>query len=276
MRPEDVPAAERLSAEGFYELDVRMHRAGPGPSPSAASDGARRAAGSRARCTSSRPTPAAAGWPRTTPGWSASATSFSRETAVVPGDVRRPARACRAAGIGRRCSPRRCTTAAAACAGCSSSSVGPARRCAATGSPASRCTRRCCLTGTVDRSAIPVVEKVREGVAGDVDLMDSVDRRTRGAAHGRDHEVMLRPVAAARVRHQHRVGLRLPRRRGQRALLAATNRRTATRLLWAALADAGDEAYGRPRHGRERVGDRRRARGPARPAHRGLPRRCAG
>src|SRR4051812_43363569 len=28
MRPEDVPAAERLSAEGFYELDVRNHRPG--------------------------------------------------------------------------------------------------------------------------------------------------------------------------------------------------------------------------------------------------------
>ena len=35
MRPEDVPVAERLSAEGFYELDIRMRagcagaRAGP-------------------------------------------------------------------------------------------------------------------------------------------------------------------------------------------------------------------------------------------------------
>ena len=37
------------------------------------------------------------------------------------------------------------------------------------------------LTGTVDRSTIPVVEKVREGSAGDVDLMDSLDRAARGA-----------------------------------------------------------------------------------------------
>src|SRR3954453_1483131 len=28
MRPEDVAVAERLSAEGFYELDVRAHRPG--------------------------------------------------------------------------------------------------------------------------------------------------------------------------------------------------------------------------------------------------------
>ena len=32
------------------------------------------------------------------------------------------------------------------------------------------------LTGTVDRSALPVVEKVREGTAADIDLMDSLDR----------------------------------------------------------------------------------------------------
>ena len=33
------------------------------------------------------------------------------------------------------------------------------------------------LTGTVDRSALPVVEKVREGSAADIELMDSLDRR---------------------------------------------------------------------------------------------------
>ena len=40
------------------------------------------------------------------------------------------------------------------------------------------------LAGQVDRAVLPVVEKVREGSAGDIDLMDSVDRQTRGAAHG--------------------------------------------------------------------------------------------
>ena len=44
------------------------------------------------------------------------------------------------------------------------------------------------LWGAVPRAALPVVERVREGSPGDVDLMDSVDRQVRGAAHGVDHE----------------------------------------------------------------------------------------
>ena len=47
------------------------------------------------------------------------------------------------------------------------------------------------LAGVVDRSAIPVVDRVREGTAADFDLLDSVDRRTRGAAHLSDHELLL-------------------------------------------------------------------------------------
>ena len=47
------------------------------------------------------------------------------------------------------------------------------------------------LTGVVDRSAIPVVDRVREGNAADVDLLNSVDRQTRGAAHLSDHELLL-------------------------------------------------------------------------------------
>ena len=94
------------------------------------------------------------------------------------------------------------------------------------------------LTGTVDRSAIPVVEKVREGGAGDVELMDSLDRAARGAAHGAGPRADAADLAAAGLRHQHRVRLRLPQRARPVALLAATNRRTAVRLLWAALAEA--------------------------------------
>ena len=37
---------------------------------------------------------------------------------------------------------------------------------AATAGPASPCTRRCSLRGVVDRAALPVVERVREGTAG--------------------------------------------------------------------------------------------------------------
>ena len=53
---------------------------------------------------------------------------------------------------------------------------------------------------------------MREGSAADVDLMDSIDRQTRGAAHGSDHEVMLALGALLVSDTTHRIGLRLRRR----------------------------------------------------------------
>ena len=46
------------------------------------------------------------------------------------------------------------------------------------------------LAGVPDRSVIPVVEHVREGTPGDFDLMDSLDRQRRDAAHGPDHPLL--------------------------------------------------------------------------------------
>jgi hypothetical protein len=92
------------------------------------------------------------------------------------------------------------------------------------------------LSGTVDRSTIPVVEKVREGSAGDVELMDSIDRRTRGAAHGPDHEVMLRLWRLVVSDTSTGSGYAYVDTGGRVQLLAATNRRTASRLLWEGLA----------------------------------------
>ena len=94
-----------------------------------------------------------------------------------------------------------------------------------------------CLTGTVDRSAIPVVEKVREGRAADVDLMDSLDRAARGAGHGPDHELTPRTWRLLVSDTTTGSGYAYLNERGQLGLLAATNRRTAVRLLWAALAE---------------------------------------
>ena len=71
------------------------------------------------------------------------------------------------------------------------------------------------LWGTVPRAALPVVDRVREGSLGDVDLMESVDRQIRGAAHGVDHEAMAGHAPARRGRPVDRVGLRL--RRGRAA-----------------------------------------------------------
>ncbi|MDN4160692.1 GNAT family N-acetyltransferase [Nocardioides abyssi] len=94
------------------------------------------------------------------------------------------------------------------------------------------------LTGIVDRDAIPVVEKVRDGSAGDVDLMDSLDRLTRGAGHGPDHELMLRTWRLLVSDTSTGRGYVYVDERGRPGLLAASDRRTATRLLWAALAES--------------------------------------
>ena len=44
--------------------------------------------------------------------------------------------------------------------------------------------------GTVDRTAIPVLHRVRDGSAADAEWCDDVDRCTRGAGHGVDHELL--------------------------------------------------------------------------------------
>lgn len=92
------------------------------------------------------------------------------------------------------------------------------------------------LTGVVARSAIPVVERVREGSAGDVDLLDSIDRQTRGAAHLSDHELLLDQFRLVVSDHSTGSGYAYVDTDGSPTLLAATNRRTAARLMWEALA----------------------------------------
>ena len=98
------------------------------------------------------------------------------------------------------------------------------------------------LSGTVDRAAIPVVEKVREGTTADVELMDSLDRGARGAGHGVDHQLMLRTWPLLVSDSSTGTGYAYLDERGRLGLLAASNRRTATRLLWAALAEGPDQA----------------------------------
>lgn len=91
------------------------------------------------------------------------------------------------------------------------------------------------LTGVVERDAIPLVDRVREGAAGDIDLLNSVDRQTRGAAHLSDHEVLLeqfRLIVSDRGNGQ---GYAYVDESGSPQLLAATSRRTATDLMWGAL-----------------------------------------
>jgi len=92
------------------------------------------------------------------------------------------------------------------------------------------------LWGHVDRSVLPVVERVRDGSAGDYALMDSVDRGTRGAAHGADHAVLAGEFHLLVTDRSTGSGYAYVTDAGSPVLLAATNRRTATDLAWAALA----------------------------------------
>jgi len=94
------------------------------------------------------------------------------------------------------------------------------------------------LRGEVDRTLLPVVERVREGSASDVDLMDSVDRRTRGAAHGPDHEPLLAQFRLVVCDRSTGSGYAYVGDNGSPVLLAATNRRTATDLMWEAIASS--------------------------------------
>lgn len=97
------------------------------------------------------------------------------------------------------------------------------------------------LTGTVSRSLLPVVERVREGSAGDIDLMNSVDRQVRDAAHGVDHEILTGMYRLVVVDRSTGSGYAYVNPGGGPYLLAATNRRTATELLWETLAASSPE-----------------------------------
>lgn len=97
------------------------------------------------------------------------------------------------------------------------------------------------LRGVVPRWALPVVERVRDGSLGDVDLMDSVDRRVRDAAHGPDHELLVRTHRVVVSESHLGSGYVYVTPGGSVQLLAATSRRTATDLLWEALAGSSPE-----------------------------------
>lgn len=92
------------------------------------------------------------------------------------------------------------------------------------------------LSGSFDRSAIPTRSKVRVGSESDVDLLDSLDRRVRDAAHGPDHLVLLRHHPLLVVDRPEGQGYAYVNERGGVVLLAASSRRTATDLLWESLA----------------------------------------
>ena len=196
--------------------------------------------GSSARGTSCAPTPAAAGSPRTRP---ASSASPRRSGARRCGAWRRTpcCPAARARASASRCSARRCSHGRACTRGDALGVVGHQGGAGLPPGRASSCTRRCTSpapsTGRAPgRREGPRGQRVRH-------RPDGLPRPGAPAApaHGPDHELMLRHLAAAGLRHDHRVGLRLPQRARPAGAARGLNRRTATRLLWAALADGPEQ-----------------------------------
>ncbi|MGN6131958.1 MAG: GNAT family N-acetyltransferase [Nocardioidaceae bacterium] len=232
MREDDAEVAEEVTREAFHDLDLRRRRADE-PPPEPRSPARRGEWCARVRFLLG-----------TDPGgcWVAErggrvlgvAVSVRRDLtwilvtyAVRPGHQGR--------GIGRTLLEAALTRSTGCLRGMISASPDPlaARRYARAGFTLHP---MMFLAGPVPRSVLPVVEHVRDGSPGDVDLCDSIDRRVREAAHGVDHELM---------RSQHRLlvtdrpsgsGYVYLEADGSPYLLAATNRRTATALLWEALA----------------------------------------
>ncbi|MHA6759347.1 GNAT family N-acetyltransferase [Streptacidiphilus sp. PAMC 29251] len=93
------------------------------------------------------------------------------------------------------------------------------------------------LTGKVDKAALPDPGSipVHLGDASHQSLLDSVDRAVRGAAHGPDHETLLRTTEELLVVDTLSGSGYCYRDGGRVVLLAATSKRLAGRLLTAAL-----------------------------------------
>ncbi|MBO8193363.1 GNAT family N-acetyltransferase [Streptomyces oryzae] len=99
------------------------------------------------------------------------------------------------------------------------------------------------MRGIVDRAALgPVEGAAVEGGPRDRDLLDSVDRRLRGGAHGPDHEFLMRHNRLVVADDLAGSGYCYISEEGKVALLGATSRRLATRVLSAALLGVGEGA----------------------------------
>ncbi|KIQ63888.1 GCN5 family acetyltransferase [Kitasatospora griseola] len=118
---------------------------------------------------------------------------------------------------------------------CASSSPAAARRYRAAGFTLHPTMR---LTGRVDRERLldPGDIPVHTGNASHLHLLDSVDRRLRGAAHGPDHPFMLAHFEELLIADTLAGTGYCYRDGGAVQLVAATSKRIATRLLREALA----------------------------------------
>lgn len=238
MRVEDVPEVERLTAESFYHLDVQASRA---QWPPPVLRPAARAADWRARMLHFLGSDAGGCWVAETPdGLVGAAAGLRRDSTWILSTY-----AVRSELQGRGVGRQLLDAAQTHGRGCLRAMVAA--------SDDSRAVRRYRLAGfslhpsmflwgTVARSVLPAVDHVREGGSGDVDLLNSVDRLVRDAAHGVDHPFLMARHRLVVCDRSTGSGYVYVEPSGGPHLLAATNRRTATRLLWEAMAaSAPDE-----------------------------------
>jgi GNAT superfamily N-acetyltransferase len=237
MQPDDVPTAERLSSDSFYDVETRLARRGdrdPEPRP------AERGEQWVRRTLHYLATDPEGCWVAEEDGEMLGfAASFNRELMwILASYAVRPQ--VQGQGIGRVLLAAALHHGRGCLRGMLSASGDPKaiRRYRAAGFSLHP---QMHLSGTVDRSAIPVVEKVRDGSSADFDLMDSVDRSVRGAAHGPDHSWLLSTFRLVVSDTSTGSGYAYHASDGMPALLAATNRRTAARLLWECLASSSGE-----------------------------------
>ena len=231
MRPSDVSDVEQLTGAAYHQLDV-LTRPGNWPVPSGRDE--RTAAQWRQRCLRSIETDPGGCWvAEDDDALVGVAISARRELMwILSGYAVAPN--AQGTGLGARLLDAALSYGAGCLRGMLASSVDP------------RAVRRyrlagftlhptMLLRGRVDRELLPVVDFVREGTPTDRDLADSVDRLTRGAAHGPDHESLAALADMLVVDRPTGQGYAYVRPGGSVAALAATNLRTAQRLLWECL-----------------------------------------
>ncbi|MEP6665446.1 MAG: GNAT family N-acetyltransferase, partial [Nocardioidaceae bacterium] len=110
------------------------------------------------------------------------------------------------------------------------------------------------MWGHVARSALPSGIDVRQGRPDDVELLDEIDRASRGAGHGVDHTILVDQYRLVIVERGSSRAYTYVYGSGAPYLLAATDLDAAKRALWVALAASApdvpiDFGYLTARHG---------------------------
>ena len=234
MTLQDMPAAERVSADAFHEVDLRLAPRGA-PAPERRSP--QSSAGWIRRTSRFLDTDPGGSWVgEDDSGIAGFATSVVRERlwilvtfAVRPGS--------QGHGIGRQLMTRaeaygqRCDRGLLA----ASDDALALRRYHTAGFALHP---QMLFEGKADRSAIPAISGIREGTPDDREWMDDLDREVRGAPHGPDHaslaDMCRLVVTVERGGYAYTSG-------GGTYLLAARDEATARRLLWECLASGEDE-----------------------------------